>query len=318
MGVAATIPSAVRSFPRDVSCIDLHVVYNTGWYLGQCISSIANEIARLLCFRRGCPHWSSSWPRHRRCLDWGIQVCGPCTILLYPLMRSLHRQTWRANFYFATGLGALSMVLGMLSIDSDIPSTETDRRCDWLGALLVTAGFVLIVFVLSDGEIVGWSTSCNSRHHVICLQCTETLFLSDIICLLVIGISCIVLFVFWEYHLEQVQRDPTAIYSIWTPPPLMKPSIWTRANGRFAVMMAIIFLNWCAFLRWDQITISSAVAYMALKLVSLGSGQCLPCKTYDAVAKYSVYLAVLSRIFTPVTITCHAPTHPNGILGHSL
>jgi hypothetical protein len=141
------------------------------------------------------------------------------------------------------------MVLGMLSIDSDIPSTETDRRCDWLGALLVTAGFVLIVFVLSDGEIVGWSTSCNSRHHVICLQCTETLFLSDIICLLVIGISCIVLFVFWEYHLEQVQRDPTAIYSIWTPPPLMKPSIWTRANGRFAVMMAIIFLNWCAFLR---------------------------------------------------------------------
>jgi hypothetical protein len=98
----------------------------------------------------------------------------------------------------------------------------------------------------------------------------------------------------------------------------MKPSIWTRANGRFAVMMAIIFLNWCAFLRWDQITISSAVAYMALKLVSLGSGQCLPCKTYDAVAKYSVYLAVLSRIFTPVTITCHAPTHPNGILGHSL
>src|ERR1700720_386163 len=93
-------------------------------------------------------------------------------------MKSLHRQTWRANFYFATGLGALSLVLGMLSIDSDIPSSETDRRCDWLGALLVTAGFVLIVFVLSDGEIVGWSTSCNSRHLVICLQCTENIIFS--------------------------------------------------------------------------------------------------------------------------------------------
>ena len=63
----------------------------------------------------------------------------------------------------------------MLSIDPDIPSTETDRRCDWLGALLVTVGCVLIVFVLSDGEIVGWSTSCNSRHPVICLQRTENI-----------------------------------------------------------------------------------------------------------------------------------------------
>jgi hypothetical protein len=174
--VAATIPSAVRSFPQDVSCIDLHVVCNTGWYLGQCISPIANEIARLFCFCRRCPHWSRSWSRYRRCLDRGIQVCGPCTILLYPLKRSLHRQTWRANFYFASGLGAFSLVLGVLSIDPDIPSTETDRRCDWLGALLVTVGCVLIVFVLSDGEIVGWSTSCNSRHPVICLQRTENLF----------------------------------------------------------------------------------------------------------------------------------------------
>jgi hypothetical protein len=64
----------------------------------------------------------------------------------------------------------------MLSIDPDIPSTETDRRCDWLGALLVTVGCVLIVFVLSDGEIVGWSTSCNSLHPVICLKRIEILF----------------------------------------------------------------------------------------------------------------------------------------------
>jgi len=44
----------------------------------------------------------------------------------------------------------------------DLPSTETDRRIDWLGSLIVTTGLVLVVFVLSDGEIVGWSTSCNS------------------------------------------------------------------------------------------------------------------------------------------------------------
>ena len=39
----------------------LHVLYNTRWYLGECISSIAHEIARLFCFRRRFPHWTSSW-----------------------------------------------------------------------------------------------------------------------------------------------------------------------------------------------------------------------------------------------------------------
>jgi len=54
----------------------------------------------------------------------------------------------------------------------------------------------------------------------------------------------------WERYLEQVQQTPHAMYSKWTPPPLMKPSIWSRANGRFAAMMAIGFLNWSAFLSW--------------------------------------------------------------------
>ena len=72
-----------------------------------------------------------------------------------------HRQTWRAIFYLASGLGTACLILGLLSIDADLPSTETDRRIDWLGALLATTGLVFIVFVLSDGEIVGWGTSCD-------------------------------------------------------------------------------------------------------------------------------------------------------------
>lgn len=56
------------------------------------------------------------------------------------------------------------MIAGVYSIDADKPSTETDRRVDWLGAFLVTAGLVLIVFVLSDGEVAPhkWNTSCTS------------------------------------------------------------------------------------------------------------------------------------------------------------
>ena len=60
------------------------------------------------------------------------------------------------------GLTAAYLILGLFSIDPDEPSTETDQRVDWLGALLITSGLVLIVFVLSGGEIVGWKTPCTS------------------------------------------------------------------------------------------------------------------------------------------------------------
>lgn len=57
----------------------------------------------------------------------------------------------------------LSMIMGFLSIDPDIPSAEVDTRVDWLGGALVTVGLVLIVYVLSDGEVApnGWATSCK-------------------------------------------------------------------------------------------------------------------------------------------------------------
>ena len=69
---------------------------------------------------------------------------------------------------------------GLISIDADVPYALPDksvcadfrvvlvltllcRRVDWLGALLVTAGLVFIVFILSDGPTApdGWKTGCT-------------------------------------------------------------------------------------------------------------------------------------------------------------
>lgn len=55
---------------------------------------------------------------------------------------------------------------GVYSIDKDTPHLDyppgSDRRVDWLGAFLVTAGLVLIVFVLGQGEVAPqkWATPC--------------------------------------------------------------------------------------------------------------------------------------------------------------
>ena len=58
-------------------------------------------------------------------------------------------------------------------------------------------------------------------------------------------------FLYWQHYLERIHNQPESPYSILTPPPLMKLSIWTRANGGIAAMMLIAFTNWCAFLAWN-------------------------------------------------------------------
>ncbi|KDR72245.1 hypothetical protein GALMADRAFT_74165 [Galerina marginata CBS 339.88] len=142
-------------------------------------------------------------------------------------------KTWRSSFYLFSGLTFLCFIGGLVSIDDDVPSEEEDKRVDWVGAAFVTAGLVLIVFVLSQGEIAPekWSTPY-------------------IIVLLIMGVCLIGVFIYWQHYLETVQNNADAPYSILTPPPLMKLSIWTRANGRFAAMMAIAFTEWCSFLAW--------------------------------------------------------------------
>ncbi|KAL0065020.1 hypothetical protein AAF712_008013 [Marasmius tenuissimus] len=148
------------------------------------------------------------------------------------------KTTWRAVFWFATGLTAVSLVLGVLAFDKDPPSTEKDRRTDWVGAFLSTAGFTLVVFVLGQGEVAKpseWGTSY-------------------IIALLVVGVALIVAFVFWQWFLEQIQdarRSPPRSAWIPTPPPLMRVSLWSRAKGKVAVVMVIQFLLSAGFLGWQ-------------------------------------------------------------------
>lgn len=56
------------------------------------------------------------------------------------------------------------------------------------------------------------------------------------------------LFVFWEHFLEKLHAQHDAARERWwTPPPLMSVTIWTRAQGKLAVVLMIAFLEWCSF-----------------------------------------------------------------------
>ncbi|KAF8553993.1 MFS general substrate transporter [Imleria badia] len=147
------------------------------------------------------------------------------------VVTQLSAEHWRATFFLAAGLSAMCVVSGILSFDPDNISSEVDARVDWIGAMLVTSGLVLIVFVLGQGPTAGWKTPY-------------------IIACLVIGVILVGIFIAWEYHLEKSALGPEKPRSFWTPPPLMKLSIWGRAKGRMAVILVIAFLNWSGFIAW--------------------------------------------------------------------
>ncbi|KAK0442598.1 putative efflux transporter [Armillaria borealis] len=102
------------------------------------------------------------------------------------VLTQLTASSWRSPLYLITALSVVTFVLGLYAIDSDRPSTTTDQRIDWVGAVLVSAGILLVVFVLSQGEMAPhqWRTSY-------------------IIALLLLGVTLIVTFVIWQRYLEQ-------------------------------------------------------------------------------------------------------------------
>ncbi|OSX59715.1 hypothetical protein POSPLADRAFT_1149470 [Postia placenta MAD-698-R-SB12] len=145
------------------------------------------------------------------------------------LLTQLTEQTWRSTFYFLAVMSALCFVGGLVCFDKDLPSSEEDRRVDWLGAFLVTAGLVLVVFALSDGSVApnGWKTGY-------------------IIALLIIGVLFLILYVLWERYLETAPQRGDKTW--WTPPPLMKVSLWARAHGMLAVIFVVAFLEYGSFI----------------------------------------------------------------------
>ncbi|KAG2147757.1 major facilitator superfamily domain-containing protein [Suillus bovinus] len=165
----------------------------------------------------------------------GAPVGGAFGMLIGGVLTQLTSTHWRSVFYMAAATSALIGVSGLISFDADIPSAELVKRVDWIGASLITIGLVLIVFVLGQGEIAsdGWKTPY-------------------IIALLILGVIMVALFLVWEWRLERIlDEDPSRATSMWTPPPLMKLSLWARARGRMAVILVIAFLNWSAFIGWS-------------------------------------------------------------------
>ena len=87
---------------------------------------------------------------------------------------------------------------------------------DWIGAFLVTVGFFVLLFALTEGNVVGWSTPW-------------------VPVLIVVSLLMIAAFVFWQRFLEARGGQP----------PIVKVSIFR--NLRFSAVMVIMAVFFASF-----------------------------------------------------------------------
>lgn len=87
---------------------------------------------------------------------------------------------------------------------------------DWIGAVLITAGLMVLLFALTEGNVVGWSTPWVPT-------------------LIVVALILITLFVLWQRHLENAGRQT----------PLIKVSVFR--NPLLSAAMVIMALFFACF-----------------------------------------------------------------------
>lgn len=126
--------------------------------------------------------------------------------------------------------GASAIMAGLISVTSFFvipppPPSVVQRQSgkkrsagsvDWIGAVLVTVGLLLLLFSLTEGNVVGWSTPW-------------------IPVLIVVSVLIIVAFFFWQRHLEKRGKQA----------PLVKVSMFH--NLRFSAVMLVMCLFFASF-----------------------------------------------------------------------
>ncbi|KAJ7064686.1 efflux transporter [Mycena amicta] len=176
----------------------------------------------------------------------GAPIGGALGMILGGLVTQLSKHTWRAQFWLSAALAFATLLAAILLPTTTVPTTypphspapaKTSRAAtDWPGLFLSTAGLVLLVFVLGQGSdyMQGWG-------------------MPYIISLLVVSILLLVAFALWELHLESVHSRPGGLYHAachYTPPPLLRPSLFSRAKGRVGAVYVVAFFQFAGFMIW--------------------------------------------------------------------
>ncbi|KNG49764.1 drug resistance protein [Stemphylium lycopersici] len=129
---------------------------------------------------------------------------------------------WQWVYWIFAIIAGITTVASYFVIPIPPPNAKSDTKntVDWIGGALITIGLVMLIFALSEGNVVGWSTPW-------------------VPVLIALSLAIIIAFGYWQHYLEQ---------KTWTRP-LMKMSIFKNAKFTAAnVLMALFFSSFNNFL----------------------------------------------------------------------
>lgn len=126
--------------------------------------------------------------------------------------------SWKWMFAVIAILAAAVTVAGIMVIPRTPPAGGGAATVDWIGALLVTAGFLSLLLALTEGNVVGWSRPW-------------------VPVLVVVSALLIAAFVLWQRRLERGASGGKA--------PLTKMSIFR--NAQFSISILVLCLLFASF-----------------------------------------------------------------------
>jgi Na+/melibiose symporter-like transporter len=151
-------------------------------------------------------------------------------------------------FWIFGMIAALATTAGYFVIPLPPLQEEPSMRnkVDWIGGTLITVGLIILLFALSEGNVVGWDTPWVPT-------------------LIVVAFIIIAAFGFWQHHLEtKTQKRP-----------LMKLSIFKNRKFAWAnVLMALFFSSFNNYLiyatYWFQDYQGLSVIQTTLRFIQTG------------------------------------------------
>jgi len=131
--------------------------------------------------------------------------------------------TWKWVFWILAILSAIATIAAwfVIPLPAVVPrEAEVKNAVDWIGGVLITVGLIILLFALTDGNVVGWSKAY-------------------IPVLIVLSVLFVAAFVAWQMYLENKT----------TRKPLMKVSIFRNLRVSAAMItMAFFFASFNNFL----------------------------------------------------------------------
>ncbi|GLI74479.1 hypothetical protein PoHVEF18_002721 [Penicillium ochrochloron] len=190
---------------------------------------------------------------------------------------------WRYIFYFIVIITGSLGALGLIVLPRDRVDIEARARMDYLGAVLSTAGLILLQFVLSGGGVYGWDQPF-------------------IIALLILAVAMLVGFVL----LEKYTSNPLMPLSLWKIRNFA--GLWVAGFTCYGSYQNVIYYIVLAAQQVDKLSAGdTALRFLPMGvvgfIVSLGTGKLLEYMNGKYLLLAGLILTVVAPIPSALTVT---------------